>query len=1103
MRLIDLQTNTVLEQPSDVAEKLLRAGTHTVSQGDSFFVQDPVSQSIERINAPDLFKQLDLGKTLLPDALIKKNQEEEAYDGSNLRALGLAAMRAASAGTSDQLLVKQFGLKPEVIQKLRQYNPIVDTIGTIGGIAGSLMVPGGAVAKFLPAKMFATAGLATEAATGRALSAAAQSMKSPAVKSIMQKYIPKAAGSAVEGAFYGTGSFISENALGNPEASGENLFAKAAKYSLEGAAIGAGLTIGGTAFLDGVKKAASSAMKSAPYLAKVMTGVDPEISLAYMSDPLKYDAALTAEQIAEKANNVYKTLESKLNNGLVDLESVNSQLEHLKAQAQNQKGSADKVYASLEKKVNDYTKQELKKISESPVPIELIDEVERGRLLLKEKNNSTDSMIDEVLNGIDQETPLVKGSNFLVKLKQLRSKFFTKSKTEKGKFLPKSIEDEKSLNEINSYIERTQKYIDGGNDYLTLKDYRDYLKKVRKDIDFIGQADYHADTANAILNLYQGYINKNLRAKAPPEFFPLMDELRENTQLSVELARYLRTPDKVQALATKAHKSNPVVLRDRELLQKLDDVTGSYSTTHLDNYANLRSASLFPSEQDKALVGSTSPEFENMLRSGVKSEGLDIFTQSQTKRLESDPLYRELAEELGVLGMPGLPSQAERAKNIEYEILKKNKPYIDENLNKYLEDLTKTLDELDTTSLLKKKRLTTLETEEIKNNLKLIKAFEDVDKAALYIDQKTSGNEKKIKAYFTKLSELSDQDFVEMVDALRVKSAFDKSFTRGSRNVNLFQSIFSSVTGGVSGGFAGGPIGAIAGSVLGGYLGVTVDAYGPMVAKKVLKKLGGLKQGLKASSVYKVFNDELPDFAKVYSNVGLKALKSSEDANKEYNDLIFKSPTDYLRKLGTPVLIKQSNESDFEESKDQVQDWIDQSQVNNETFMEDNDVFNQIAPQTTISFFQTYQRAVEFMRGKVPRGTNDYFDEYEPNEGEKFRFTRYVDYIKDPSIVMKEIQAGFIPTEGIDVIKNVYPNMFQQLVDSVTNSVHDIGIKNIPINKRIEIKTKLGIDLAPNVTPQSFAQLQQNNVDSENIEKVNSKVQQRNQTDMARLTGKA
>jgi hypothetical protein len=81
--------------------------------------------------------------------------------------------------------------------------------------------------------------------------------------------------------------------------------------------------------------------------------------------------------------------------------------------------------------------------------------------------------------------------------------------------------------------------------------------------------------------------------------------------------------------------------------------------------------------------------------------------------------------------------------------------------------------------------------------------------------------------------------------------------------------------------------------------------------------------------------------------------------------------------------------------------------------------------------------------------------------------------------------------------------MYQQLIDSVLTSVNTTGIKNIPFNKRIEIKTKLGIDLAPNVTPQSFSQLQQNNIDSENIEKVNSKVQQRNQTDMARLTGKA
>jgi hypothetical protein len=1099
MRIIDLQTNTVLDQPSDVAEKLLKAGTHTVSQGDSFFIQDAYSQEVKRVNGSELFKQLDLGNSLLPDALVKKTQEEEAYDGSNLRALALSALRTASWGTSDELLINSYGIKPEVISKLRKYNPVMDILGIGAGVAGSMAAaPLSAASKFLPVVAAGRAAAATEIAATPMIAKAIGSKLPTGLRDALIKYVPKAAGSAVEGAFYGTGSFVSEHALGNPEANGENLFADGAKFMLEGAGLGAGLSIAGSAAWKAIRKVGQGASYLAPYGAKLLTRVDVESSKSYLADPLKYDEALTAREISEKANGVFNFYKSQVDKGLLDLETLNSQLNYFSELAKDKQGSAKIAYDEIKTKVEEYTKSKLIEISETPIPRELTESFSKSKFDLKNKIGEQDATVNEILDSVSQDTPIIKSTDFLGKLKELRSQYFSESKTKKGEFLPKTIEEERSLSEINNYIERTQKWIDGGNEHLTLKEYRDYLKKVRKDVDFVGQSEYHADTANAILNLFQGYISKSLKDVAPSEFFPIMDELRSNTILLKELNAKLAGDDTVERYIFDAYKKNPSTLDKDDLVRQLDSATGNNVSEGIEQYNKIRESSKYATQEMKDRIASTSPYYKEMIEKGVEVEGLGTFTQA-----EESNLGRSILE--GGENLPSLPSQAERASNYEFDILKKNKPYIDENLNQYLTSLTKVLEEVDSSGLLKKKRLKEDEIKVLKEKLKSISAFEDIDKATVQIGNKISGNQDKIKAYFGKISELSDTDFIELANNLRVKSAFDKTAINGSRNVNLYQSMFGSFgTPGQAGAGLGLIFGGAPGTIIGAGIGLMMDSYGPAITRSILRQFSKIRGPVMPSKVYEIMGQNAPEFKKDFNNVGLEVLKQTEKSNKKYIDLIKNAPKDLLKKKQMPLIpIILHDEQDFDDSKEQVQKWIDQSQVNTEKFMEDNEVFYHVAPETTISYLQTYQRAVEFMRGKVPRGTNDYFDEYEPNEGEKFRFTRYVDYIKDPSIVMKEIQSGFIPTEGIDVIKNVYPSMFQQLVDSVTNSVHDIGIKNIPINKRIEIKTKLGIDLAPNVTPQSFAQLQQNNVDSENIEKVNSKVQQRNQTDMARLTGKA
>ena len=65
-------------------------------------------------------------------------------------------------------------------------------------------------------------------------------IKKKIAKDVLIKGVSKGAGSAVEGALYGTGQLISENALGNKEFNAENVLAAGKEGALWGGLIGAG-----------------------------------------------------------------------------------------------------------------------------------------------------------------------------------------------------------------------------------------------------------------------------------------------------------------------------------------------------------------------------------------------------------------------------------------------------------------------------------------------------------------------------------------------------------------------------------------------------------------------------------------------------------------------------------------------------------------------------------------------------------------------------------------------------------------------------------------------------------------------------------------------
>jgi hypothetical protein len=131
----------------------------------------------------------------------------------------------------------------EALRERRQRNQEAAIAGEVAGTIVPAIVPSGSsiAAKGASAgfRTAATAGNIVEKATAKGLqNLIGQTGKSKLATEVIRKSIPKAAGSSVEGAFYGAGQLVSEEALGNAEFNAQNFIASAGAGALIGGAAG-------------------------------------------------------------------------------------------------------------------------------------------------------------------------------------------------------------------------------------------------------------------------------------------------------------------------------------------------------------------------------------------------------------------------------------------------------------------------------------------------------------------------------------------------------------------------------------------------------------------------------------------------------------------------------------------------------------------------------------------------------------------------------------------------------------------------------------------------------------------------------------------------
>lgn len=112
------------------------------------------------------------------------------------------------------------------------------------------------------------------------------------------------------------------------------------------------------------------------------------------------------------------------------------------------------------------------------------------------------------------------------------------------------------------------------------------------------------------------------------------------------------------------------------------------------------------------------------------------------------------------------------------------------------------------------------------------------------------GRKIELKKVAVSLGELSDENFVQMIDDLRVREGFEKGFQNGSSNVNLWGTL-----AGVFGLVSGDPTLGIASGGAGVAFGKIMDAYGPKITRRVLDGMVFMRGIPTVQKINQVFGD--------------------------------------------------------------------------------------------------------------------------------------------------------------------------------------------------------------------------------------------------------
>jgi len=230
----------------------------------------------------------------------------------------------------------------------------------------------------------------------------------------------------------------------------------------------------------------------------------------------------------------------------------------------------------------------------------------------------------------------------------------------------------------------------------------------------------------------------------------------------------------------------------------------------------------------------------------------------------------------------------------------------------------------------------------------------------------------------------------------------------------------------------------------------------------------------------------------------LAVLGKIEKANIAVNKLVDKSVKNFFEpaaKITKPVVLKKLTDTvygtdlndkkpkDMQQAYTNFENKMEAYRANPELFMQKINRATALmydgAPDTSTAVDATAVRGMMFLDAKLPRrkskpGALDILKSPKlPSNMELAKFHRYVTAVDDPKTVLHDLDNGTISHEGVEALREVYPNLYQKVQMVVGEKLQQEGAK-LSYNKRIQLGMLFGITADESMIPENILGLQAN-----------------------------
>lgn len=1099
-QLYDINQKKFTEFDGSAATAALASGSYTVESDKDYNMISPDGRLVG-ISGVDVFDSISDGYRFAPDQVLQEQKQKQDDDERNLEAIALGAVTGPTFQLADIPLVKGLGIDPKELRRIREANPnwtlfsetasslIASLMGGGAGLAASAAKTGvreGAkqVAKkgvgegIKTALKYTPAGLVSRAAVQADRLALGKLAKKIPTESLLARGMigggVMGATGALENLVWEAGRLASEEAIGEVD-----LTSSAIMNNLQNAVLWGGIlgSVGGFAF-ESIGQAAKNIAKKKPDLGLDIIdsalGVNKEAQKKFLLNPEGLETVRDADELALELNSRYNRVARIVEETGQDIKELEEAIKFQKQTLGARIKNSEDFFKEKRKELNNALETWKKDVKDVPVDPDIVDEVDNFVSGLNDRITEQSAISYKILGDADiDEVMTIKQFNkiFDDEIRNLSSEFGSISSREAKKIIP-------VLGEMKNDFNTAIKARGGRVSAVTVKD---IIKAIDADSNQFytrGSLDFSPVKGKALKSLRNTF-DQSIK-EIIPQYETQMKKVSGLMDLRSRLMGDFETKKAIEDRLKNLYKG-----LDRDYVKNLEDLADVYGArgdmnlklrTLADRQllAHKKLARYVNDSDYVPVIERWNPDLGKYQKSPTATSKLSLEEKSSRQlgaRFFSDDLekLKELSKDMEIL-----KAARTRYGDVTSDVARK-----------YLEDKIKWIADFEVSAkqgnLTKKGEVLM----QAKENLAKLKRFSDVDRARTAVQSELShADSKKVKEVFGFLSSISKpdeiRDFVSWVEYLRLRHIFNRRFTNGSKNVNLWSGIVrgaatlvGAVAGGGAGGLLGGAVGAnIAGIVSGGLgyvLGSYIDRYGPRVALRILGRIAGVSGNLTPSKVTEAALEAF-EFSKGNKEFIYTAAKGQEmmaKFNKRMVNKIHKSTRAFIElsvrggiALSAVNRDRPSRGKSYRDLRVEVEAIEASKELYTEGVEDINDVLFPVMPNIMENFRQKNIRAADLVMQKFPKQPlSDIYDEWEPSVYELEKFKRFMDYTYKPELVFDEIKAGYISPEGVEVLKVIHPTLYRYLAESLTEEVLEKETyKKLSPSKRYQLAKQFHIN---------------------------------------------